>query len=95
MTATETEARNARNGRRGPSDETPTLVDQIVLSSAGTTSQGIATALQAMDGVVGAVDALVIGAFDLAEEVAGRGIAAARLSWTTTVETTRKSLTVL
>jgi hypothetical protein len=43
MTATETEARNARNGRRG----------------------------------------------------AGRGIAAARLSWTTTVETTRKSLTVL
>jgi enoyl-CoA hydratase/carnithine racemase len=104
MTATDTNPRTAHNGRRSAIDDAPALVDQIVLSTAGTAAQGINTTLGILDGVVAAVDSLVSGAFDLAEQLANsnlvadlatKSIAAARQSWSTTVETSRQTLAQL
>jgi hypothetical protein len=101
MTVTETNPRTAHNGRKSPTDDGPALVDQIVLSTAGTAVQGIGSTLRVLDGLVSAVDSLVLGAFDVAEQLAGsnlvadlatKGIAAARQSWSMTVETSRQSL---
>jgi hypothetical protein len=100
MTLTETSP-TARNGRKRPSDETPALTDQIVMSGAGLTSQGITTALRLADGAVTTVDTLVLGTFDLAEQVVGstlvsdlvsKSIGVARQSWQATVETYRETM---
>ena len=101
MTLTDTTSPSTRNGRKRQSDETPALTDQIVLSGAGLASQGITAALRVVDGAVTAMDTLVLGSFDIAEQVAGsslvadlagKSISVARQSWLNTIETYRETL---
>jgi hypothetical protein len=101
MTMTATTSPPTRNGRKRPSEETPALADQIVLSGAGLASQGITAALRVVGGALSAVDTLVLGGLDIAEQVAGssfaadlstKGLAVARQAWITTVETYQETL---
>jgi hypothetical protein len=104
MTVTEASPQTTRNGRTSPSDETPALSEQVVLSSAGLASQGINTFRQVADGVVSAVDVLVLGSLDIAEQVAAsslladlgtKSIGVARQSWSTAVDTYRETIGAL
>lgn len=101
MTITETSPRIARNGGSGQKGDATALSDQIVLSGAGLASQGIRTALQLVDGALSAADILVLGTFDIAEQVAAsslvadlsvKGIKVARESWSTAMETYRQAI---
>ena len=101
MTMTESSPEATRNGRGRSTDETPALTDQIVLSGAGVASQTLTTALRVADGAVTAVDTLVLGAFDIAEqlaasslvaELAAKGVDVSRQAWSAAVATTREAL---
>jgi hypothetical protein len=102
MTVTETSP--IRNGRVSTDGASPAFADQIVLSGAGLASQGISNARRVLDGVVGAVDTMVLGSLDIAEQVAQssllsdlstKGIEVARASWSTAVGTYREAIAVL
>ena len=101
MTMTETARSDRKSNARPQNGDSASLADQVVLSGAGLASQGIGGVRRALDGTVGAVDALMNGAFDVADriiasnlltEVARRTLGAAREAWTIGVDTTRSTL---
>jgi hypothetical protein len=97
-----TEPRPTTTRERHMNGDTPTLTDQVVLSGAGLTSQGLASGRQVIAGMLDVVDTLVTGMFDGAEdlvrstiatELAIKGITVTRDAWTTGIGTARTALT--
>jgi hypothetical protein len=93
----------ATNGHSAGEHQSP-LVDQVLLTSADAATRGVASTRRIAEGALSAVDVLVRGGFDLAEQVtkstlltdvALKGIAVGRQSWAIGVDTSREVLAVL
>ena len=101
MTITENRPTGTGNGHLESSNGTPTLSDQVVLSSAGLATLGIATGRQIIDGMLDAFDTIVVGILDTTEqlvqsnagrELATKNIEIARQAWVTTMHTVKAAL---
>ena len=98
MTITETRSTSTGNGH---TEGTPTLSDQVVLSSAGLATLGIASGRQILDGLLDAFDTIVVGILDTTEqlmqsnagrELATKNIEVARQAWGTTMHTIKAAI---
>jgi hypothetical protein len=101
MTVTETASAKKAPPRNGNGDSSPALVDQFVLSTAGVASQSFTNFRRVIDGAVATADTIVLGLFDVAEdlarsqlvnEVAAKTVSIARQGWNTATATTREAL---
>jgi hypothetical protein len=101
MTVTETASAKKAPPRNGNGDSSPALVDQFVLSTAGVASQSFTNFRRVVDGALATTDAIVLGVFDVAEDlaqsrlvndIATRTVSIARQGWNTATATTREAL---
>lgn len=101
MTMTESSSPKKATPRNGSGDAGPALVDQFVLSTAGVASQSLTSARGMAEGLLGTTDTIVLGLFDVADDVvqmrvfndlATKAIAVSRQAWNMMSATTRDAL---
>jgi hypothetical protein len=98
---TMTETASPKKARNGNGDSSPALVDQFVLSTAGVASQSLTNARSVVEGVLATTDAIVLGLFDIADELAQarllndlavRAVSIGRQAWSSANATAREAL---
>lgn len=103
MPTTERATATATHNGHTTSDQT-LLSEQVVQTTAGAATRGVETTRKMADGALSAVDTIVQGSFDLAEQltrstlltdVAAKGLSIGRQSWNIGVETSRQVLASL
>lgn len=102
-TTTERAASTATHNGHNTSEPT-LLAEQVVLTTAGAATRTVETTRKMAEGALNAVDTLVQGSFDLAEQltrstlltdVAVKGLSIGRQSWGIGIETSRQVLASL
>jgi hypothetical protein len=102
MTMTEARPTSKATAHTNGDTPEPTLADQIVLSSAAFATQGLNDSRRLVGGLLDAVDVLVRGVFDGADQLvrsnvvtdlATRAVEVARDAWSTAMSGVKESLT--